>query len=62
MDLCSGGMLHSKLTQEEMKMDSEGIKEVIRQLLRGLSHLHSKNMVHRDIKLNNILLRNKGSY
>jgi len=31
-------------------------KEILRQVTRGLSHLHKKKIVHRDIKPNNILI------
>jgi serine/threonine protein kinase len=38
------------------------VKEIIRQLLSGVTYMHSKNVAHRDLKLDNILLidhRNK---
>jgi len=28
------------------------------QLLTGLNHLHAQNIIHRDIKLENILIKN----
>lgn len=43
-------------------LDSEGrlpvgeIREVLRQLLSGLAVLHSRNWVHRDLKLENVML------
>jgi len=34
-------------------------KKIFKQLIEGLNHLHQKNIVHRDIKLENILLDSK---
>ncbi|KAL5342953.1 kinase-like domain-containing protein [Aspergillus crustosus] len=36
------------------------IKNFVRQILAGLSYLHSKDIIHRDIKGANILVDNKG--
>lgn len=31
--------------------------KILKQVLRGASHMHSQNIVHRDLKLENILVR-----
>lgn len=62
MELCSGGMLHHRLAGNPEKLPLYLVKEIIKQLLKGLAHIHSKNIAHRDIKLNNILLKSKHSY
>lgn len=59
------GNLHSfvsKLPQRALAL--EDAKLVFKQILRGLEEIHSKNIIHRDIKLENILLKRnaKGEY
>jgi len=36
------------------------VKCLMKQLLRGVSHLHSRWVIHRDLKTSNLLLTNKG--
>ncbi len=42
-------------------MNEDIAKYMFKQLIEGLHYIHSKNIVHRDIKLDNILLDNEGN-
>ena len=53
--LCRGGDLAQALELRGCLCE-EDAKTVMAGILRGMSHLHSRGVVHRDIKLENILL------
>ena len=55
LELCSGGSLRSLLKQKKKFTENE-IKGYIKQILTGLSYIHGEGIIHRDIKLGNILL------
>ncbi|PFH54762.1 hypothetical protein AMATHDRAFT_134504 [Amanita thiersii Skay4041] len=58
-EYCQGGSLAQLL--EHGRIEDEGIIQVYTmQMLEGLAYLHSKNIVHRDIKPDNILLDHLG--
>lgn len=42
------------------KLKEDLAKHVFRQLILGLMYVHSKKVLHRDIKLDNILLTSEG--
>ena len=59
MELCRGGdLLH--YVRRRRKLDETTAKVIFVQIVRGLEYIHSKNVMHRDIKLENILLDNLG--
>ncbi|KAH8894982.1 Pkinase-domain-containing protein, partial [Thozetella sp. PMI_491] len=54
MELATGGDLFSLLWRRQ-KFSNFEIKVILRQVLRGVSHLHARGIAHRDLKTENIL-------
>ena len=59
MEYISGGNL-SQLVNPNIQLELDYIQNIMKQILKALYYLHSEKIVHRDIKLENILLTEDG--
>jgi serine/threonine protein kinase len=58
-ELCAGGDLLTYV-RKRRKLKEHVAKFVLKQILEGLHYCHMKSILHRDIKLDNILLNGEG--
>jgi serine/threonine protein kinase len=61
MEFLSGGELFDRVAAEDYKMTESEVVNYIRQVCEGLKHMHEENIVHLDIKPENILCDTKKS-
>lgn len=57
MEYIAGGKLTDVL---KLELEEVQIASILRETLKALEHLHEQNIVHRDIKSDNILITRKG--
>ncbi|XP_051972182.1 hormonally up-regulated neu tumor-associated kinase homolog A [Xyrauchen texanus] len=55
MELCTGGNLMNHI-YEMKKLDESEAQKYVRQLVMAVDHLHRAGVVHRDLKIENLLL------
>ncbi len=51
--------LHAEIYYQERRIPPEQAAKFLRQIISGLLHMHSLNLIHRDIKPNNIFITAK---
>eukprot|EP00038_Savillea_parva_P019913 m.29651 g.29651 ORF g.29651 m.29651 type:complete len:353 (-) comp4614_c0_seq1:330-1388(-) len=61
MELMGGGELYFRITEKSGGMAESEVKRVALQMARALKEIHGLGITHRDVKPENILLRQKGS-
>lgn len=58
MEFCSQGEIYTLVQKNYLTLEDNLC--LFKQLLRGVAHLHSNGIAHRDIKLENLLMNNEG--
>ena len=58
MDRINGEDLNVYLKTNGAASSLQIVKDLGRQILNGINHLHSKNIIHLDIKPSNIMIAN----
>ncbi|CAD8085285.1 unnamed protein product [Paramecium sonneborni] len=59
MKYCQGGTLYNYLLKRNYQLDLDEIKLIMKKLLKGVEHMHKLGIIHRDLKLDNILFENE---
>uniref|UniRef100_A0AC34F8M1 Protein kinase domain-containing protein n=1 Tax=Panagrolaimus sp. ES5 TaxID=591445 RepID=A0AC34F8M1_9BILA len=60
LEYCAGGAVDNIMIELEKPLTEKQIAPIIRQVVQGLVFLHSKYVIHRDLKAGNILLTSDG--
>lgn len=61
MELVDGCSLYELLKkQDKRKIGEDKAKKIIKQVLKALYYCHSRNVTHRDIKLENVIITEDG--
>ena len=61
MELVDGGSLESTV-EKQGPMSEADCAKTVKQVIAGLAYLHSKGIIHRDIKAGNILVSKSGTF
>lgn len=61
MPFCEGGSLYSKI-QHSGTLNEPQLAQMLLQIASGLEYLHRRDIVHQDIKSDNVLVDGEGNY
>lgn len=61
MEYLSGNTLFEQITQNKDHLTENTIRHITQQLLEAVNSMHSNNIVHCDLKLENIVFENKSN-
>ena len=56
LEFCAGGSLHQAIIKPQKELPPSLLVKFLYQLTRAIAYVHSKSIIHRDIKSENILL------
>ena len=59
MEYAGGGDL-LQYVKKKKRLEENEAKKIFRQIVYGLAHCHCRSVLHRDIKLDNILIDHEG--
>lgn len=59
LEFMAGGALYDVLSSKQIHFSEQRASHIIKDILHGLVYLHSQNIVHRDVKPENILTTGK---
>ncbi|NXG75263.1 STK10 kinase, partial [Baryphthengus martii] len=60
IEFCPGGAVDATMLELDRGLTEPQIQVICRQMLEALSYLHSKKIIHRDLKAGNVLLTQDG--
>lgn len=61
LPFCEGGSVHN-LIYKKTQLSEPEIAKVLKQVCSGLAYLHQQNIIHQDLKPDNVLIDKNGNY